>query len=60
MARNRHTGRYLLPNCNQNFRTLNQVGPGLSRGGISPYFPQLPHLKKASAKFSRVMIAKDK
>lgn len=55
MAKNRPSGRNLLPNCYQTIRILNQVGPGLSRGGISPHFLQLPHLKRAFAKRSAVI-----
>jgi hypothetical protein len=53
MARNRHTGRYLLPNCYQNSKVFNQVGQGAEPWGDQPWqFSQLPHLKKDSAKIS--------
>jgi hypothetical protein len=40
-----------------NEEEVNQVGPGAEPWGDQPYcFLQLPHLKKASAKFSAATI----
>ena len=56
-GKSRPSRRYLLPNCYQTIRILNQVGPGLSRGGDQPVLLAIASAsKKLPPNLSRVMI----